>query len=201
MTQDDFVITTAREKGCASAHRAHLYGLAEVEPGPPLTNGQRIESDIWDMVAVAALLVSTGVIRLRFDAGLMLERFDKLTRDLRHGVERGTVHGPCSLLLADPARRATAYEVAHGLAAYMRAGAPGPAIEGVAAEQPPPPAPDEAMRDPAASRWFLSALEGAMQRDPVDAANDAEALARILDQHAKRVLEAARAGLALRPAS
>lgn len=199
MTQDDFLITKAREEGCASAHRAHLFGLAEVEPGQPLTNGQRVESDIWDMLAVAALLVSTGVIALRFDADLMQERFDRLTRDLRHAVERGTVHGPCSLLV-EPSRRATAHEVAHALAAYVSAGATGPAIDAGAPGQPPTPAPDEALRDPAASRWFISALEAAMRRDPVDAANDAEVLARILDRHAHRVLEAARGGLALAPA-
>jgi hypothetical protein len=39
-----------------------------------------------------------------------------------------------------------------------------------------------------------------MRRDPVDASNDAEVLARILGRHAHRVLEAARGGLALGPA-
>lgn len=39
-----------------------------------------------------------------------------------------------------------------------------------------------------------------MRCDPVDAASDAEVLARILDRHAHRVLEAARGGLALAPA-
>lgn len=38
--------------------------------------------------------------------------------------------------------------------------------------------------DPAASDWLRDALRTAMARDPVDAANDAEVLARLLDERA-----------------
>lgn len=38
--------------------------------------------------------------------------------------------------------------------------------------------------DPAASDWLRDALRSAMVRDPVDAANDAEVLARLLDERA-----------------
>ncbi|MBI2770346.1 MAG: hypothetical protein HYX47_12040 [Burkholderiales bacterium] len=64
----------------------------------------------------------------------------------------------------------------------------------------PTPEPEAALRDPAASTWFIRALEAAMRRDPVDAANDADVLARILGKHANKVLAAARGGLDLRAA-
>ncbi len=38
------------------------------------------------------------------------------------------------------------------------------------------------LRDPAVSDWLKSALISALSRDPVDAANDAEVLARLLDR-------------------
>lgn len=40
------------------------------------------------------------------------------------------------------------------------------------------------LRDPATSDWLRDALRTAMERDPVDAANDAEVLARLLDERA-----------------
>jgi hypothetical protein len=44
----------------------------------------------------------------------------------------------------------------------------------------------QVLADPAASFWLKEALVSALDRDPVDAANDAEVLARLLDQDAKR---------------
>lgn len=40
------------------------------------------------------------------------------------------------------------------------------------------------LEDPAASDWLRYALQSAMARDPVDAANDAKVLARLLDERA-----------------
>lgn len=48
--------------------------------------------------------------------------------------------------------------------------------------------PDEVQRvlqDPAASFWLKGALTGSLQRDPVDAANDAETLCAILTLRAE----------------
>ncbi len=42
------------------------------------------------------------------------------------------------------------------------------------------------MSDPSASTWLKNCLQSAMQRDPVDAANDAQVLAAVLDQRAKQ---------------
>lgn len=44
------------------------------------------------------------------------------------------------------------------------------------------------LRDPAASDWLRRALLQAVNRDPVDAANDAELLARLLSDRSTAVL-------------
>lgn len=44
------------------------------------------------------------------------------------------------------------------------------------------------LNDPTASTWLREALRSALERDPVDAANDAEALAQLLVQRAERLL-------------
>jgi hypothetical protein len=47
------------------------------------------------------------------------------------------------------------------------------------------------LADPAASRWLTEALKSALLRDPVDAANDADVLAQILDRRCRLLLEQA----------
>jgi hypothetical protein len=46
-----------------------------------------------------------------------------------------------------------------------------------------------ALNDPSSSVWLHSALSSALERDPVDAANEAEALARLLRERAEEVVE------------
>lgn len=50
------------------------------------------------------------------------------------------------------------------------------------------PSIEEVLRDPAASLWLRNALRAALVRDPVDAANDAEVLARLLDRRCHSIL-------------
>lgn len=49
---------------------------------------------------------------------------------------------------------------------------------------------EEVTGDPTASFWLKDALRAAITRDPVDAANDAEVLARILDRRSRKALQA-----------
>jgi hypothetical protein len=42
--------------------------------------------------------------------------------------------------------------------------------------------------DPAASSWLKTCLCSALSRDPVDAANDAEVLAQLLDRRCRAIL-------------
>ncbi len=51
---------------------------------------------------------------------------------------------------------------------------------------------EEVKADPACSFWLRKALDQALERDPVDAANDAEALSMILQTRAAAVLHEAR---------
>ncbi len=48
--------------------------------------------------------------------------------------------------------------------------------------------PEGVLRDPAASFWLKDALRSALLRDPVDAANDAEVLAKLLDSRCQKIL-------------
>lgn len=46
----------------------------------------------------------------------------------------------------------------------------------------------EILADPAASSWLKNALREASSRDPVDAANDAEILAKLLERRCREIL-------------
>lgn len=48
---------------------------------------------------------------------------------------------------------------------------------------------EQILADPAASDWLRAALHWALSRDPVDAANDAEVLAKVLDRWCRQMLE------------
>jgi len=47
---------------------------------------------------------------------------------------------------------------------------------------------DDVLHDPATSSWLRSALSSALCRDPVDAANDADILAKLLDYRCQLIL-------------
>jgi len=51
------------------------------------------------------------------------------------------------------------------------------------------PAIEKILADPAASFWLSTALRSALSRDPVDAANDAALLARLLERRCRNILE------------
>lgn len=48
---------------------------------------------------------------------------------------------------------------------------------------------DDILADSSASFWLRNALLAALSRDPVDAANDAEVLVRLLDRRYREILE------------
>lgn len=48
---------------------------------------------------------------------------------------------------------------------------------------------DEILGDPAASFWLKAALRSTLSRDPVDAANDADVLARVLERRCQNILD------------
>ena len=51
------------------------------------------------------------------------------------------------------------------------------------------PAIARVLSDPCASLWLKQALRSALNRDPVDAANDAEVLLRLLDDWSRAILQ------------
>jgi hypothetical protein len=56
------------------------------------------------------------------------------------------------------------------------------------------------LKGPGTSYWLKNALTAALDRDPVDAVNDAELLAMVLGHRAEQISEAARAEMAARDA-
>ena len=48
---------------------------------------------------------------------------------------------------------------------------------------------EQILADPAASDWLKTALRSALSRDPVDAANEAEVLAMLLDRRWRQILK------------
>jgi len=50
------------------------------------------------------------------------------------------------------------------------------------------PSADQVLADPATSYWLCRALREALARDPVDVANDAEVLARVLEARCREIL-------------
>jgi len=51
------------------------------------------------------------------------------------------------------------------------------------------PTVEDVMADPSASVWLKTALRAALERDPVDALNDTLALAGILEERLRTILE------------
>lgn len=60
-----------------------------------------------------------------------------------------------------------------------------------------PPTAEQILASPAASNWLKGALAAALERDPIDAANEAAILAEVLNARAdaKLAVEMARLGL------
>ena len=51
------------------------------------------------------------------------------------------------------------------------------------------PAAEDVLTDEAASSWLIYTLRSALERDPVDALNDALLLAEVLDAHLRKELD------------
>ena len=56
------------------------------------------------------------------------------------------------------------------------------------------------LADPGLSDWFKQALSSSLERDPVDAANDAELLSAVLDRRSRAIAADALTSLVLRDA-
>jgi len=53
---------------------------------------------------------------------------------------------------------------------------------------------ESVLDDPAVSLWLKAALRSALSRDPVDATNDSDVLARLLDRRCRAILGCDEAG-------
>ncbi len=65
MTRNEHLLTILAEECAEIAQRvskALRFSLAEIQPGQDLTNEERIEGEIHDLIAVAEMLNSEGVM-------------------------------------------------------------------------------------------------------------------------------------------
>ena len=65
MDLEQFLLCKIAEEANEVGHRAmkqQQYGRDEVQPGQPWSNGERLGAEVWDMAAVASLLVSLGAM-------------------------------------------------------------------------------------------------------------------------------------------
>jgi hypothetical protein len=97
------------------------------------------------------------------------ESFDVLLKHLAGIKNSPRFLTDVGLYLISPATRAYEIVQADSLGKFEPATSASPTI-------------DEVLRDFAASHWIKGALRTAMDRDPVDAANDAEVLAQLLTE-------------------
>ncbi|WP_298091595.1 hypothetical protein [uncultured Sphingomonas sp.] len=91
MNREEHLLTCLAEE-CAEVSqrvsKALRFGLAEVQPGQPLSNADRILEELRDLFAVANILASEGVIgwclpdRMEVHAKLdKIEKFMAISRD------------------------------------------------------------------------------------------------------------------------
>lgn len=102
MTRTEMLLTLLAEESAEVAQRcakALRFGLAEVEPGQPLTNAQRIMAEVNDFIAVYQLLAgpvvspTTPLFRGRpedFMAAIVAKQ-QKVERYLSYSRECGTL--------------------------------------------------------------------------------------------------------------
>jgi NTP pyrophosphatase (non-canonical NTP hydrolase) len=91
MTRTEHLLCILAEE-CAEvaqrASKAMRFGMAEVEPGQPHTNAERVCHEMADLVAVFQMLTNG---RLLTDSPLVAAKREKVERFLRYSAECGTV--------------------------------------------------------------------------------------------------------------
>lgn len=97
MTRQEHLLAIASEE-CVEVskeiHKALRFGLEDHYPEHPLTNRQRIVTEIRDLIAVIEILEEEGIINLDGDAtwdqGLQAKK-EKIEKYLKYSQEVGTL--------------------------------------------------------------------------------------------------------------
>lgn len=99
MTRTEHLLTIFGEE-CSEVHqrasKALRFGVEEVQPGQPLTNGQRIVQELVDLQAMCDMLQECGVIAWPTPAvwkRMKADKREKVEAFLKFSASRGTVDG------------------------------------------------------------------------------------------------------------
>lgn len=94
MTETQYLLQCLQEEcdevgqRCSKAIR---FTLGEVQPGQNLTNAQRIDEEMTDLVGVLELLHDRGLLSNQFDLAKIQAKKDKVMRYMAYSRERGTL--------------------------------------------------------------------------------------------------------------
>lgn len=100
MNRKEHLLTIAAEEALEVAHRiskAKRFGLAEVQPGQPLDNAQRIVDEWLDLQASMEMLMAEGLLPspdAATSAQAKLAKCEKVERFLAYSRQCGTLTEP-----------------------------------------------------------------------------------------------------------
>lgn len=95
MNRSEHLLSCLAEECAEVAQRvskALRFGLAEIQPGQPLTNAQRIEQELTDLIAVAAKLNDENILDMNgIDPSAIDEKWLKVEKFMVYAVEQGAL--------------------------------------------------------------------------------------------------------------
>ena len=71
--------------------KALVFGLDEVQPGQPFTNGDRICHELCDLYALVEMLEEAGVLKHVIDIDLIHEKQAKVKQYMEYSKQCGTL--------------------------------------------------------------------------------------------------------------
>lgn len=100
MNRAEYLLGIVGEEGCEVAHRvskAIRFGVDEVQPGQPDTNGERIRFEVYDVIATYLIAGAEidGLPPLHLDADIIAQvtatKRAKIEKFMAISIEQGTL--------------------------------------------------------------------------------------------------------------
>lgn len=99
MNKTEHLLSCLAEECCEVGQRvskALRFTLAEVQPGQPLSNAERISQEMNDLLAVAGLLVQAGIIPPFDDHARMIAKVRKVAEFAKYSRSLGAIADGCA---------------------------------------------------------------------------------------------------------
>lgn len=95
MNRQEHLLTCLAEECAEVAQRvskALRFGLLEIQPGQPLTNQERINEEIYDLLSVIDILEGHGILLdLDYDADRFTRKQAKIEKFMAYAAEQGAL--------------------------------------------------------------------------------------------------------------